>query len=89
MPSSAKHKSNKKRRLNPIDLFVCLFFSLDIEDHGIIEAEWETSAITELDISSTELSENCLLNLFTRLPKLSYLAVPNCDGFTDQVDKQS
>ena len=48
-------------------------------------AEWETSVINELDISSTELTENCLLNVFNRMPKLTYLAVPNCDGFTDQV----
>lgn len=50
-----------------------------------METEWENSSINELDLSSTELSEKCLLNLFSRLPKLLYLAVPNCDGFTDQV----
>jgi len=50
-----------------------------------LAAEWETSTINELDLSSTELTEACLSNLFLRMPKLSYLAVPNCDGFTDQV----
>jgi hypothetical protein len=55
----------------------------------MLTANWESSSINELDISSTELTENCLLNLFTRLPKLTYLAVPNCDGFTDQVDISS
>ncbi|CAF3846071.1 unnamed protein product [Adineta steineri] len=56
-----------------------------IEDNAMLTAEWEASIINELDISSTELTERCLLNLFTRMPKLNYLAVPNCDGFTDQV----
>lgn len=61
--------------------FVCL----GIEDSGILSAEWEASALTEIDLSSTELSEACLINVFSRMPKLTYLAVPNCDGFTDQV----
>lgn len=51
-------------------------------------ADWETTIINELDISSTELTENCLVNIFNRMPKLTYLAVPNCDGFTDQVINQ-
>jgi hypothetical protein len=55
----------------------------------MLTANWDLSSINELDISSTELTENCLVNLFTRMPKLNYLAVPNCDGFTDQVDMSS
>jgi hypothetical protein len=54
----------------------------------MLTAEWETSSVNEFDISSTELNENCLMNLFARMPKLTYLAVPNCDGFTDQVNRQ-
>jgi hypothetical protein len=52
----------------------------------MLTAEWESCILNELDISSTELSEICLLNILARMPKLSYLAVPNCDGFTDQVN---
>jgi len=51
----------------------------------MLAAEWEISSVHELDLSSTELTENCLLDIFSRLPKLTYLAVPNCDGFTDKV----
>ena len=47
--------------------------------------EWETSSVNELDISSTELTEHCLVDIFSRMPKLTYLAVPNFDGFTDKV----
>ncbi|CAF2417150.1 unnamed protein product [Rotaria sp. Silwood2] len=56
-----------------------------IEDKGILAADWATSNVTELDISSTELTENCLLDVFARMPKLTYLGVPYCDGFTDKV----
>lgn len=52
----------------------------------MLSADWATSGVTELDISSTDLSEECLLDIFSRMPKLTYLAVPNCDGFTDQVN---
>jgi hypothetical protein len=53
----------------------------------MFDVPWETSSITELDLASTELSEACLIHLFAHMPKLHYLAVPNCDGFTDQVTK--
>jgi hypothetical protein len=55
----------------------------------MLTAEWESSGINELDISSTELTENCFLNIFSRMPKLNYLAVPNCDGFTDRVNSNN
>jgi hypothetical protein len=55
----------------------------------MLAADWGSSSITELDLSSTELKENCLLDIFGRMPKLTYLGVPNCDGFTDKVDFSS
>ncbi|CAF2022421.1 unnamed protein product [Rotaria magnacalcarata] len=59
-----------------------------IEDNAMLTAGWESSSINELDMSSTELTEDSFLNIFARMPKLTYLAVPNCDGFTDQVLNQ-
>jgi hypothetical protein len=59
---------------------------IGIEDNAMLAVDWEATSVHELDISSTELTENCLLNVFSRMPKLSYLAVPNCDGFTDRVN---
>ncbi|CAF0956301.1 unnamed protein product [Adineta steineri] len=56
-----------------------------IEDTPMLTADWGSSCVNELDISSTDLTENCLLAIFERMPKLTYLAVPNCDGFTDKV----
>lgn len=52
----------------------------------MLAVDWSKTQLTELDISSTDLSEQALLDLFTLIPKLTYLAVPNCDGFTDQVE---
>uniref|UniRef100_A0A1I8FD95 F-box domain-containing protein n=1 Tax=Macrostomum lignano TaxID=282301 RepID=A0A1I8FD95_9PLAT len=43
------------------------------------------ACITALDITSTELSANCLENVLTRIRSLEYLAVGYCDFFTDAV----
>ena len=52
----------------------------------MLAVDWSKTQLTELDISSTDLTEQTLLDLFTLIPKLTYLAVPYCDGFTDQVE---
>jgi hypothetical protein len=62
---------------------------IGIEDSAMLAVDWGSSCVNELDISSTELTEDCLVDVFSRMPKLTYLAVPNCDGFTDKVDDQS
>jgi hypothetical protein len=62
-----------------------LFFLIGIEDDAILAVDWSTTKLSELDISSTDLSEQALLEFFSRVPKLTYLAVPFCDGFTDKV----
>jgi hypothetical protein len=51
----------------------------------ILAVDWSTTHLSELDISSTDLSEQALLGFFSIVPNLSYLAVPFCDGFTDNV----
>jgi hypothetical protein len=50
-----------------------------------LAVNWSTTQLSELDISSTDLSEQTLLKFFSMVPNLTYLAVPFCDGFTDQV----
>ena len=52
----------------------------------MLAVNWSTTQLSELDISSTELSENGLLGFFSVVPKLTYLAVSYCDGFTDNVN---
>jgi hypothetical protein len=51
----------------------------------MLAVDWSMTDISELDISSTELSEQALLSFFSVVPKLTYLAVTFCDGFTDKV----
>lgn len=58
---------------------------LGIQDAGMLAVNWSATQLTELDLASTELSEKALLALFAVMPKLTYLAVPFCDGFTDKV----
>ncbi|CAF4451890.1 unnamed protein product, partial [Adineta steineri] len=51
----------------------------------MLAVDWSTTQLSELDLSSTELSEKALLEFFRIVPNLTYLAVPFCDGFTDKV----
>ncbi len=51
----------------------------------MLAVNWSSTQLLELDISSTELSEQALIQFFSVIPKLTYLAVPFCDGFTDKV----
>jgi hypothetical protein len=50
-----------------------------------LAVNWSRTQLSELDISSTDLSEQALLEFFSMVPTLTYLAVPFCDGFTDEV----
>lgn len=56
-----------------------------IEDNAINAVDWDQTALQELDLSSTDLSEQALLDFLCHLPPLVYLSVSNCDGFTDKV----
>ncbi|KAL7670881.1 hypothetical protein ACOME3_005797 [Neoechinorhynchus agilis] len=57
-----------------------------IENRHFSAVAWEDCQnLEELDIGSTDLSEDCILNSFLRMRGFMYLAVPYCDGFTDNV----
>ena len=60
-----------------------------LTDEAIRAVDWKNSQLCELDISSTDLSEETLIEFLTNLPKLSYLAVSFCDGFTDKVSRKT
>ena len=57
-----------------------------IEDNAINAVDWDQTALQELDLSSTDLNEQTLLDMLCRLSPLIYLSVSNCDGFTDKVN---
>ncbi|CAL8107383.1 unnamed protein product [Calicophoron daubneyi] len=56
-----------------------------LKDEYVMAAPWEKSKICELDITSTELSAECLENFLTRIPFFTYLAVGHSDFFNDQL----
>jgi len=47
--------------------------------------EWETSRIHELDLASTELSADCLMDMLCRIPAFTFLGLGYCEFFTDKV----
>ncbi|CAH8832793.1 unnamed protein product [Trichobilharzia szidati] len=56
-----------------------------LRDEYMMAAPWENSGICELDITSTELSAECLENFLLRIPYFTYLAAGHTDFFTDQI----
>lgn len=57
-----------------------------ISEH-VMAVEWDKTNIQELDITGTDLSTQCLVDLLTRIPALRYLSAGNQDGFNDTVMK--
>lgn len=56
-----------------------------IEDNAVNAVDWQDTSIQELDLTSTDLSEESLSRLLMNIRKITYLSVAYCDGFTDQV----
>lgn len=63
----------------------CDLFVQGLKDEFMMAVPWENSGICELDITSTELSAECLENFLTRIPYFTYLAAGHTDFFTDHV----
>ncbi|CAF0884962.1 unnamed protein product [Rotaria sordida] len=75
-----------KNLMNRCQKVTCLLLqNTGIQDEPMLAVNWSTTQLSELDISSTDLSERALVDFFSMVPKLTYLAVPFCDGFTDAV----
>nr|KAG5690046.1 hypothetical protein BaRGS_009853 [Batillaria attramentaria] len=56
-----------------------------VEDQHMMSVPWETSCVHELDLTSTELSEECLENVLLRMPGFTYLGLGYCEFFSDKV----
>ncbi|XP_063435100.1 F-box/LRR-repeat protein fbxl-1-like isoform X2 [Mytilus trossulus] len=56
-----------------------------VEDEHMKNAPWESSVVTELDLTSTELSKECLENILLRIPSFTYLGLGYCEFFTDRI----
>lgn len=53
-----------------------------------MQAEWDKCALQELDITATDLSAECLIDMLTRIPNLKFLSAGQINGFNDSVLKQ-
>jgi len=56
-----------------------------LEDQYVRQAEWESSKIHELDLTSTELSGECLMDVLCRMPGFTYLGLGYCEFFDDKI----
>jgi hypothetical protein len=56
-----------------------------VEDAHMRVVEWENSMIHELELSSTELSSETLMDVLLRCPGFSYLGLGYCEFFNDKV----
>lgn len=51
--------------------------------------EWEKVSLSELDISATDLSTECLVDMLTRIPNLRFLSAGQLNGFNDTVSTRT
>lgn len=66
-------------------LKVLLLQHCGLEDQHMKQVEWESSRIRELDLSSTELSTECLMDMLCRSNGFTYLGLAHCEFFDDKV----
>ena len=58
---------------------------LGLDDKYMRDVEWEQSKIYELDLTSTELSEETLRDVLGRINGFGWLGLGHCEFFTDKV----
>lgn len=56
-----------------------------LQNDQVTAAEWEKSAIQELDITATDLSAECIIDVLTRVPNIRWLSAGQLDAFSDNV----
>ena len=61
-----------------------------LQNEHVMAAEWEKADnLQELDISATDLSKECLMDILPRIPAIQWLSAGQLDGMTDAVFKVS
>lgn len=60
---------------------------LDLHSEYVMQVEWEKSSVQELDITATDLSTECLIDMLTRIPSLRFLSAGQLNGLNDSVLK--
>ncbi|XP_039948010.1 F-box/LRR-repeat protein 7 isoform X1 [Bactrocera neohumeralis] len=81
--STLKTLIQRSKRLN------CLLMNgTSLKSEYVMQVEWDKCALQELDITATDLSAECLIDLLTRIPNLKFLSAGQINGFNDSVLKQ-
>lgn len=79
--SSMKNLVYRCKKLRTLLLQHC-----SLEDQHMRAADWQNSRVSELDLTSTELSAECLMDVLTRAGAgFTYLALGYCEFFNDQI----
>jgi hypothetical protein len=52
-----------------------------------MSVDWNNCTLQELDITATDLSTECLIDLLVRIPALKFLSAGQINGFNDSVLK--
>lgn len=58
-----------------------------LQSEHFMQVEWDKCTLQELDITGTDLSSECLIDLLTRIPGLKFLSAGQINGFNDTVLK--
>jgi hypothetical protein len=61
----------------------------DLISENVMQVEWEKTALQELDITATDLSTECLIDMLSRIPNLRFLSAGQLNGFNDSVSTRS
>lgn len=60
-------------------------YSKGLVSEYVMQVEWEKSSVQELDITATDLSTECLIDMLTRVQNLKFLCAGQINGFNDAV----
>ena len=59
-----------------------------LQNDHVMAAEWEKAEnLQELDISATDLSKDCLMDILPRIPAIRWISMGQLDGLNDNVFK--
>ena len=61
-----------------------------LENEHVMAAEWEKADnLQELDLTATDLSKDCLMDVLPRIPAIRWISLGQLDGLSDNVFKVS
>ncbi|KAI5714002.1 hypothetical protein M8J76_009267 [Diaphorina citri] len=76
--STMKTLFHRSKRLKTL-----LMNQTNLQSEYLMQVDWEKSSIQELDITATDLSSECLIEMLTRIPNLRFLSAGQLNGFND------